>query len=63
MVLALIASSTLSSEEGTDCDDQRYFFAYIGVASALVLCNIGSAYGTAKSGVGLASLGVIDHSK
>ena len=35
----------------------------MGVASALCMCNIGAAYGTAKSGVGLASLGVIDHTK
>ena len=35
----------------------------MGVASALVFANLGSAYGTAKSGVGIASLGVIDSSK
>jgi V-type H+-transporting ATPase proteolipid subunit len=35
----------------------------MGVASALVFANLGSAYGVAKSGVGIASLGVIDSSK
>jgi len=35
----------------------------MGVASALVFANLGSSYGTAKSGVGIASLGVIDSSK
>ena len=35
----------------------------MGVASALVFPNLGAAYGTAKSGVGIASLGVIDTSK
>jgi len=35
----------------------------MGVASGLVFSNLGAAYGTAKSGVGIASLGVIDHSK
>lgn len=35
----------------------------MGVASGLVFANLGSAYGTAKAGVGIASLGVIDHSK
>ncbi len=35
----------------------------MGVASALVFANLGASYGTAKSGVGLASLGVIDSSK
>ena len=35
------------------------FFGFIGVASALVFANLGAAYGTAKSGVGIASMGVI----
>ena len=36
-----------------------YFFGYMGVASALVLANIGAAYGTAKSGVGICAMGVL----
>ena len=44
-------------------DYTPYFFAYMGVASALIFANLGAAYGTAKSGVGIASLGVIDSSK
>ena len=35
----------------------------MGVAAALVFANLGASYGTAKSGVGISSLGVIDHSK
>jgi len=35
----------------------------MGVASALVFANLGAAYGTAKSGVGISSLAVIDSSK
>ena len=35
----------------------------MGVAGALVFANLGAAYGTAKSGVGIASLSVIDSSK
>jgi len=35
----------------------------MGIASTLVFANLGAAYGTAKSGVGIASLGVIDSSK
>ncbi|KAG7375296.1 V-type proton ATPase 16 kDa proteolipid subunit [Phytophthora boehmeriae] len=31
----------------------------MGVASALVFANLGAAYGTAKSGVGIASMGVM----
>lgn len=35
------------------------FFGAMGCASALVFANLGSAYGTAKSGIGLAHLGII----
>jgi len=54
MVLALIAATE---------DQGAAFFAYMGVAAALVFANLGASYGTAKSGVGIASLGVIDSSK
>ena len=36
-----------------------YFFGYLGIVFALVLANIGAAYGTAKSGVGICALGVM----
>lgn len=35
------------------------FFGFMGVACALVFANIGSAYGTAKSGVGICYMGTI----
>ena len=35
----------------------------MGVAGALIFANLGAAYGTAKSGVGISSLSVIDSSK
>ena len=44
-------------------DPTAYFFAYMGCAGALIFANIGASYGTAKSGVGMASLGVIDSTK
>ena len=37
----------------------QYFFGYMGIAIALVFANIGAAYGTAKSGVGICSMGVL----
>merc|ERR1712072_927209 len=58
MVFALLAAQS----EGTE-DSSPFFFAYMGVASALVFANLGASYGTAKSGVGISSLGVIDHTK
>ncbi len=36
-----------------------YFFAYLGAASAVVFANLGSAYGTAKAGVGIMSMCVM----
>jgi len=35
------------------------FFGYMGVSFALVFANLGAAYGTAKSGVGISSIGVL----
>ena len=35
------------------------FFGYMGISMALVFANIGAAYGTAKSGIGICSINVI----
>ena len=43
--------------------DTGYFFGYMGIASALVFANLGAAYGTAKSGVGICSMGVLKPDK
>jgi len=40
-------------------DNSAYFFGYIGVASALIFANLGAAYGSAKAGVGICSMGVL----
>ena len=48
---------TLLLESQTD--PNPYFFGYIGIASALVLANLGAAYGTAKSGVGICTMGIL----
>ena len=34
------------------------FFGYMGVANAIVFANLGAAYGTAKSGIGIGSMAV-----
>ena len=44
-------------------DKQQYFFGYMGIAAALVFANLGAAYGTAKSGVGICSMGVLKPDK
>jgi len=43
------------------CSESAPFFGFMGVSSALVFANLGAAYGTAKSGVGIASMGVMNH--
>ena len=40
-----------------------YFFAYSGVAMALIFANVGAAYGTAKSSIGIANLGCVNPDK
>ena len=44
-------------------DQTAYFFGYMGIAAALVFANLGAAYGTAKSGVGICSMGVLKPDK
>ena len=60
MFLELAQSST------PEMENTNYFFGYFGIAIALVFASIyfltldlGSAYGTAKSGVGITSMGVL----
>ena len=39
--------------------NQAAFFTCMGIASALIFANLGAAYGTAKSGVGIISVAVL----
>lgn len=39
------------------CPPYAPFFGFAGVASAMVFSTVGAAYGTAKSGIGIAGLG------
>ena len=47
----------------TTADETPYFFGYMGIAAALVFANLGAAYGTAKAGVGICSMGVLNPDK
>eukprot|EP00403_Amphidinium_massartii_P039550 CAMPEP_0178448718 /NCGR_PEP_ID=MMETSP0689_2-20121128/42143_1 /TAXON_ID=160604 /ORGANISM="Amphidinium massartii, Strain CS-259" /LENGTH=173 /DNA_ID=CAMNT_0020073941 /DNA_START=21 /DNA_END=542 /DNA_ORIENTATION=+ len=49
----------LEAEGGVMCDPISSFYGYLGVSSAIVFANLGAAYGTAKSGVGISSMGVM----
>eukprot|EP00033_Pygsuia_biforma_P000194 GCRY01000244.1.p1 GENE.GCRY01000244.1~~GCRY01000244.1.p1 ORF type:complete len:171 (+),score=20.45 GCRY01000244.1:56-568(+) len=42
-----------------NCPPSAPFFGFMGCASALVFACLGAAYGTAKSGVGVAAMGVL----
>ena len=35
------------------------FYGYLGIACALVFANLGAAYGTAKSGIGICAMGIM----
>jgi len=41
------------------CPPSAAFFGFMGCAAALVFACLGAAYGTAKSGVGVANMGVL----
>ena len=41
------------------CNPTSAFFGFMGVTAAIVFSNLGAAYGTAKSGVGICSMGVM----
>jgi len=45
--------------QSVDTPPAAAFFGFMGCTSALVFACLGAAYGTAKSGVGIASMGVM----
>ncbi|OAE32133.1 hypothetical protein AXG93_2912s1220 [Marchantia polymorpha subsp. ruderalis] len=49
----------MSTDVGFSGDETAPFFGFIGASAALVFSCMGAAYGTAKSGVGVASMGVM----
>eukprot|EP00163_Fabomonas_tropica_P010499 TRINITY_DN2065_c0_g1_i1.p2 TRINITY_DN2065_c0_g1~~TRINITY_DN2065_c0_g1_i1.p2 ORF type:complete len:164 (+),score=48.63 TRINITY_DN2065_c0_g1_i1:181-672(+) len=53
MILSLLLQATQTPT------DSSFFFGFMGAASALIFACLGAAYGTAKSGVGIASMGVL----
>merc|ERR1719433_1677964 len=56
MSLTYSTSELLSMQA---CEPSSAFFGFMGVTSAIVFANLGAAYGTAKSGVGISSMGVM----
>jgi len=53
--MSLYTASTLLEV----CDPSSAFFGFMGLSSAIIFANLGAAYGTAKSGVGVSTMGVL----
>ena len=45
------------------CEPQAVLFGMMGAAAALALSNVGAAYGSAKSGIAVAHLGIANPSR
>jgi len=50
----------LQTTQGFYCSEAAPWFGFAGVSSALVFANLGAAYGTLKSGVGITSMGTVN---
>lgn len=60
VMAALAASAAAALVDCTEIYPQSAaFFGSMGAASALIFANLGSAYGTSKSGIGVAHLGIL----
>ena len=57
--MTIYAASTLLESTMAVCDPSSAFFGFMGLSSAIIFANLGAAYGTAKSGVGIMSMGVM----
>merc|ERR1711979_180490 len=55
--MRLYAASVLFAKQV--CDPFSSLFGMLGVTAAIVFANVGAAYGTAKSGVGISTMGVM----
>ncbi len=48
-----MADPVVATPQIEKCPASAPFFGFMGVTAAIVFANLGSAYGTAKSGVGI----------
>ena len=58
-VLAPACQTPVSDLEYARAAPDAPFWGFMGAGFALVFANIGAAYGTGKSGMGISSLGVL----
>ena len=52
-------AAVVSASELASLSSEVPFWGFMGAGFALVFANIGAAYGTGKSGMGISSLGVL----
>ena len=60
-MLSFLSSSFLAASE--NAGSPAGFFGFMGVAAALSFANWGAAYGTAKAGVGICTMGILKPEK
>jgi len=58
-MLSTLESVLLQTPPPLEVGGASYFFAFMGCVTALAFACIGAAYGTAKSGVGVCTMGII----
>lgn len=61
-MLGLLSSMIAASTE-VETGGPSGFYGFMGVAAALIFANLGAAYGTAKAGVGICSMGILKPDK
>ena len=62
-MLGLIIAQASQEGEQVNYAGPAGCYGFLGVASALIFANLGAAYGTAKAGVGIATMGVLKPDK
>lgn len=58
-MLELLGTTLYQTQTNQVCLPQSSFFGFMGITAAMVFANLGAAYGTAKAGVGVSSMGVM----
>ncbi|ACO60808.1 H+-or Na+-translocating f-type, v-type and A-type ATPase superfamily [Micromonas commoda] len=58
-LLVACLAACVTGAQAADADAIAPFFGFMGAMSSIVFSCFGAAYGTAKSGVGIASMGVM----
>lgn len=58
-----LSSTLIAAANDTSNGNAAGFFGFMGVCSAITFANLGAAYGTAKAGVGICTMGILKPEK